>query len=340
MFFFLFFVTNIFFSFILYSFLLRFNVENFVENKVLLLSSLGIGPIVVSLILYYSFLIAPNHSAQFYLTIVVFLYLVIAFCGCSHLKSKKLVKSAKIAITIQNGSLILIIGGMVFFYFKNILPTPLIGHDILNYAIVGEMIFKAKSLDPIWTRDFFNVGYTYKMTCAPAFSLLLTWEKIFNSTFSGTQSDIYFRSVGAYYGWLIVSFQFYIVEKKNRWLAVFSCCALLTGLGFYQTLLIPHIDTFRIYFIVLSYYFLVSAVKKTDGLSIILFGIVSGFSTYSHRIGLVLSIINYGVFFVMQDNSLNKRIFNITIVSILLLVLGGSHYLIDLLLGQGYWIQL
>lgn len=348
----IFFITNIGFSLVLGSLLLRLNSDSKLESGQILLHSLGLGPVFTTLVIYYSFLLMPNHSSIFYLTVIVSLYLIIATFGRKdfgpmlsfifYSPQKLLIPKSDVFSRIEHILFLFVIFTpiIVFLiaYFTQILQNPLIGLDILDYGITGKMLFEAKSLTPIWTENFAQNGYLYKITAAPSFSLLLTWEQMVNSLFH-VNSDLYFRSIGAYYGVLIVAVQFHWIAKENKWLAVLSSIALVSGLGFYLKFFFPHIDTYRIFFIIMSFLYLAHAVKNPDMLSIILFGMFSGFAAYTHRIGVVIAAINWGVFFIMMECPFKPRIFKASAVIILILAAGGSHYIFDLLLGQGIWIQ-
>ena len=330
---------------------MRFNIKNEFDNKELLLYSLGLGPFFTVLIIYYSFLLIPSRSSLFYLTMVGLIYLVITIFGKNHFKP--------LLISLYNGlkKLVMIKGDkykqishilfllMIFIpitvylivYLMQILPRPLMRHDMLNYGITGKMLFEAKSLGPVWINDFAQNGYLYKILHAPSFALMMTWEQMINSLFH-VDSDIYFRSIGAYYGLLILSIQFYWVSKQNKWLAVFSSFALLTGYDFLSLFIRNHIDSYRIYMFVISLIFMAYSLKYKDNLSLFLFGMSCGFSAFAHRIGIVIACINCFVFFITMDDKLKSRVIKTGVVVMLMLSFGGSHYLLDFIFGQGQWL--
>jgi len=226
----------------------------------------------------------------------------------------------------------------LFFYLTKILHQPLIGHDILNYGIMGRILFEEKSLAPIWVNNFAKSGFIYGITCAPSFSLLLTWEELFNNFFK-VSSDLYFKSVSTYYGLLILSVQYYWVAKKNKWLGILAAFALMSGFGFLLIFISSHIDTYRILFFIISWIFLAYSVKENDYLSLLMFGIFSGFAAFAHRIGVVLAVVNCMVFFITLDSNFKTRIMKTAMVILLILAFGGDHYIFDLIWGRGAWIK-
>ena len=208
---------------------------------------------------------------------------------------------------------------------------------MLNYAIAGDMLYDQKSLDPIWIKNFSNEGYVYKLTMPPSFSLFLVWERIVNSFFQ-VKTDLYFKSISAYYGLLILAIQFYWVSKKNKWLAIASSIVLISSMGFYVKFFLPHIDTLRIYFEMLSFICLAWAVKDEHFFAVLLFGLTSGFAAYTHRIGIVIAVINVFVYSVMINKPLKNRACRVAGVLSLVMATGGAHYLFDLLWGTGAWL--
>ena len=347
-----FFITNIVFSFILCSAFIRLDKSDRYSRSELLLYFLGLGPAFTTLLLYYSFFVFKHHSNIFYFILIAAVYFLMAVIGRKSFKHifgdvKKNVKKVFIVKDLALGKIEHIILMVIicvplavylFFYLTKILPQPLIGHDILNYGITGRMLFDEKSLAPVWITNFSKSGYIYGALHAPSFSLLLTWEELVNSFFHAS-SDLYFKSISTYYGLLILSVQYYWVSRINRWLAVLAALALVSGLLFFTKFLFPHIDTYRIFFFIMSLVYLVYAVKKPDYLSVILFGIFSGFAAFAHRIGVVTTAISCITFIVMMDYNFKSRVIKAAIVIMLILAFGGDHYIFDLIWGRGAWIH-
>lgn len=340
-----FFITNIVFSVILCSLFTRLNENGRYSNSELLLYSLGLGPVFTTLLLYYSFLIFPHRSNIFYLILIVAVYFLIAvigrkffgriFCDFKNYINKMFtIKGSGFRKMEQITLMVIIFVPLMvhlFVYLTKILPQPLNGHDVLIYANQGRILFDEKSL---WT-----VIYTKFYTNAPpSFSLLLTWEELINFPFQ-VKSDLYFKSVNTYYGLLILSVMFYWVAKQNKWAAVLSVFALLSGVSFFVSLLQPHVDLYRIFFLSISFIWLAYSVKEKDYLSLLLFGIFSGFTAFAHRIGIVVAVINCFVFFITIECNFRTRILKILMVVLLIIAFGGDHYMFDLIWGKGDWIK-
>ena len=354
LFFFKFIIINIVFSVILCSLFIRLDKDNKYSCSELLLHCLGLGPAFTTLLLYYSFLLFPHRPNLFYLILIAAIYFLIAVGGRESfiLLYNDIINNIRNLVHVFRNSIYgqlepIIMISLIFIplalylaaYFTKIIVQPLLGHDILNYGIMGRILSEEKSLAPIWITNFASSGFLYRITCAPSFSLLLTWEEFVNSFF-GAKSDLYFKSISGYYGLLILSIQYYWVSKKDKWLGILACFALLSGLGFFQAFFRMHIDTYRILFLSISCIYLAYSIKEKDFLSFMMFGIFSGVAAFAHRIGVVLAVINCIGFFIIQDSNLRKRLLNTVAAIILILAFGGSHYMFDIIWGQGGWLQL
>ena len=346
-------ITNILFSVILCSVFIRLNRGGWHSKAELLLYSLGLGPAFTTLLLYYSFLLVPHRSNVIYLLLIAGVYFLLAVTGRksfeplyknikSNIRNLFRIFRKPVFRKIENIILITIIcvplALYLFVYLTKILHQPLIGHDILNYGIMGKILFEEKSLAPIWVNNFAKSGFIYGITCAPSFSLLLTWEELFNNFFK-VSSDLYFKSVSTYYGLLILSVQYYWVAKKNKWLGILAAFALMSGFGFLLIFISSHIDTYRILFFIISWICLAYTIKKNDLLSLLMFGIFSGFAAFAHRIGVVLAVVNCMVFFITLDSNFKTRIMKTAMIILLILAFGGDHYIFDLIWGRGAWIK-
>jgi len=348
LFLFKFFITNIVLSVIICSLFTRFNESGKYSNPELLLYSLGLGPIFTALLLNYSFLILPHRSNIFYLILIVAVYFLIAVIGRKYFKPifcdvkkniKKIFTVKGTALSKMGRITLMVIICMplivfLFVYLMKILPQPLMGHDVLVYANIGKELFYEKSL---WSNQFAST-LAYSAKTSISLALLLTWEELLNFIFQ-TKSDLYFRSVNIYYGLLILSIQYYLVAKQNKWVAVLSVLILLSGLSFFVYLLLPEIDLYRIFFLYVSFIWLAYAVKEKDFLSLLMFGVFSGFTAFAHRIGLVIAMITCLVFLITVDSNFKTRIIKTVILVLLILAFGGDKYIFDLIWGSGSWIK-
>jgi len=345
--------TNFIFSIILGLALVRLNTRKRFKSFELVLISFGLGPAVTVLLLYYAFLLLPHHGDGFYVALVLTFFFVIAIFGKNSFKIliDEISDLSKIVWTRFKNSInyrveFIVVSSILttalilymYFFLSKICLRPLIGHDVLEYGTMGKILYEEKSLAPIWTANFSTNGYLYKILHAPSFSLFLTWEKILNQFFS-KNGDFYFKSISTYYGLLILTIQYFFISKKSKYLGLISTIALLSGYGFLISLFAKHLDTYRILFYCVSLIYLNYSIENNDYLSLLLLGIFSGFAAFAHRIGVVLAAINCVSFIIFFKGEFKAKIGRTAIVVVLIFIFGGSHYIFDLFLGSGSWLN-
>ena len=346
-------LTNIIFSVIICTAIMRLNKERTHSNLELLLYSLGLGPVFTSLLLYYLLLLSPHHSNLFYLFSIFIIYLFLSFLGRKHFSvlwtdiikktknTKKIFKKLnvyhQIEFIIVSSILILFLASFLILYLTNTLQTPLSGTDALKYGTLGKIFFVEKSLVYEWILPYPKNGFYLKVHSAPSFSLLLTWEKILDSFFN-VNKDIYYKSISAYYGLLILSIMFFWLSKKNKLLALLGIFTLLSGFSFFKTLITQHLDSYRIFFLIISWIFLAYSIEKKDFLSFLVLGIFSGFAAFSHSIGAIIVTFNCLALFFFMKGNLKNKLSRTSFVIILVIIFGWFHYILDIFWGFGWVI--
>jgi hypothetical protein len=232
--------------------------------------------------------------------------------------------------------IILFLASFLFFYSTNTLQASLDGTDALKYGNLGKILFKEKSLEYRWIRTYPKTGFYFIANSAPSFSLFLTWEKIIDSFFK-VNKDLYYKSLSAYYALLILSVLMFWLSKKSKYLALLGVFALLSGMSFFNTLITQHLDSYRVFFLIISWIFLAYAIEKKDLLSFLLLGIFSGFAAFAHTIGAILVVFNCLAFFFLIMGNLKNKIIKTSFITILAIIFGWFHYILDTFWGFG-WI--
>jgi len=345
-------LTNIIFSVIICVVLMRFNERSTHSNLELLLYSLGLGPVFTSLILYYLLLFLPHQSYLFYFMSIFICFMFLSFLGRKYfsalwddiikkiINTKNIFKKLNTSLQIKNilflSIIFILLSIFLYLYLTNTLQTPLDGTDALRYGTLGKIIFKEKSLEYRWIRHYPKTGFYYGTSHAPSFSLLLTWEKIVDNFFSA-EKDLYYKSISAYYTLLILAVMFFWLSKKSKYLALLGVFALLSGFSFFQTLITQHLDSYRIFLLIISWIFLAYSIEKKDFLSFFLLGVFSGLAAFAHTIGAVLVVFNCLALFIFLKGNLTYKLTKTTFVSFLIIVFGWLHYILDIFWGYG-WI--
>lgn len=344
-------LTNIIFSVIIFGVLSKINKEGKHSNKELLLYSFGLGPIFTVLLLYYLFLFVPGRSDLFYFLSICIIYALLSLTELKFLSFSILIeflKSAKnkfknIIFSIPKKSFLpyagifLVLIPFLVLFIINSLCTPVRGHDSLGYASFGNILYMEKSMDWVWKRTYPQNNYYYKIDKAPSYSLFATWEKIMDD-FLGIKKDLYYRSVSFYYALLVLLVFLFWLMPINKYLSFLGVFIFITSFSFWHPLTAHHLDFFRIFFLGVSWIFLMHAVKKRDFLSFTLLGVFSGLAAFIHNIGAALVLVNIFVLFVFLKGSFKYKFKKAGYVLCLTIIFGWFHYILDIFWGWGWLI--
>lgn len=347
-----FFLTNLLFPSLIGAVLVTLDRQKSFQPGELLLYSLGLGPVFTSLMLYYLFALFPRQPDLFYLAAVSLIYLIIGYSsrrtivawiqGRFHRNTELPILSQAPKpryhyLAILRRAAPVLIGLIIFsFFVRYVQAVQLNDHDLLGYGVMGKILYSAKALDPIWIYNYAANGFLHEAKHPPAVPLLLTWEKMVAGLFAA-DTDIYFRSVNGTYAFLILFVVYFWLAKQSRLLAWLVIGALLSSLVFFFCLFTYHLDSCRVFLLILSWIFLAYSVQRANRLSLILFGVTSGLAAFIHALNMAVVAINLFAFLLFLNARLIQRIAKTALAGSLILLFGALHYLFELLIGRG-WI--
>jgi hypothetical protein len=337
-----FFLTNIFFAAVIALVLNRFNASGKHSLTELLIYSFGTAAAIVSLLLYYLFLLLPGLNPQTYFFIILILFLMLAalvrndFALLSNVyyslkEATKNRTAGWIAFLFASGCLLVFIGTQYVVFRR-----PLIEHDVLEYGAQAKIFLKERCVRYVNDRYDNESGFYFVGLHGFSFVFLSVWERVCDSVFS-VEKDLFFRGITSYYTMMIVLIQFYWFSRKDLMLAFIAAILLLTSSGYIMTAMIYHLDTYRIFLLMMSLIGMLKAIEYNDKLSIFLFGAFAGLSAFTHSIGVLLSVVEAGIYFLMVKATFTHRVKATLAVLMLFMLFGGVHYLLDVVFGTG-WI--
>jgi len=310
--------------------------KNSKDKVLLLLTSLGISPIITSLITFYLLLLLPHKTSIFYILFIVSFYLLLFL-----IKRKEIPETLKIIKNIIlscNKYFLAILLMLIIVWQFTIIKIPILGHDTFEYATQGKIFFTNKIIT-YKEQPFDSItNFFYKGLHGYGYPLFNTIERFFNDIFSLHQRDYFFKSISGYYWILIVLLQYYLLSKKNKILAILSTITLISSFGFTIMFAFYHLDTLRIFLLMLSTIYLLKSIDSSNNFCLALFGITAGLSAFSHSINCLLNIIQIFTFFLFQKH-FKQKLYKTIFIIVLFILFGGIHYILDTFLGAGWIVK-
>lgn len=363
----LFVLTNGVFSLAVALCLFRFDKEQVIVPFQKLIFSLALGTFFTSLLLYYLLWIIPGLSPLSYVIVITSFFILLIVFNLQYfyeLKSYiqylfkiiektnkenenkllydlKFIKLYRSSYTLNYLKIIVLTLVLYLFWqwIWRLIGIPIIGHDMLEYAIQARYFAKQRLIEYVENRYYPENGFYYVGLHGFSFPLLGSWEVLFSELFGKLDNDYYFRSITGYYGFLIFFTQFFWLKRVNIWLAVAASVILFFTYGFFITITEYHIDTYRIYMIIASFIALAYAVNYHSALTLALLGIFSGAQAFIHSFGVFLAVFIVMAFFLFYKNTWHKKILHTLLITAIIMLMGGIHYVMDVLFGTGWIFQ-
>lgn len=344
-------VTYLLFPVCVWMFLLALDRRNEYPVLEFLLYSFGLAPALVALILYYALLLFPGCDGTRYVLATCAIFGLLGMIGILPARRRFAMAWFATGEHIHGLSawqkaewaafwiiLVLPLTWFAWHYLNYALWYSLNGHDVLEYACYGKFFFNERTIYPFFETTYPGVGIVFAAKHAPSFSLLLTWERFFTAVVRPVESDLFFRTAVTWYGLLILAIQCFWISKLNRWLAVIGIAAMLGNSWFFATIVTAHhLDTFRIFLLMLSWIWLARHIYRDDRLSLYLFGACTGLAAFAHSIGMLLAAFSLVTLVLFSRGGIRVRFYKGVVAALLTLLFGGGHYVIDLIWGR-QWV--
>jgi hypothetical protein len=328
--------------------------DNIIPENILKITAVAISVPLTTVFLYYFLLIFPYIATQFYgLTLIIIWLIIICTIFPFRIIQNKfstLLNNLTIngfnknsldnilSLTLSFKKIIQIAGVVLilFFVYKQI-QRPIDGSsDVFEYAASGKAFFNEMAIKYSGVIIDSDNGFPRPSYHAPGYPLVLSMEMYLASLFN-IKSDAFYKSINIIYGLLILMLIWQAAYKTP----VLFRFVILAGFFFSQSFLYSlfsfHIDNYRIALMLLSFLYMALSIKEKSTLTLFLFGVACGLSSFSHSIGLITSLISIFIFFIFYEKKFSVRILHSIYITLLLLLFGGIHYLIDVIIGTG-WI--
>lgn len=334
----IFILTFFVFGYIITRLLSKFFSDVLSQSERLILG-LGIAPLLVSLILFFLFLIIPNKEGAVYVAGVFIVFLLILLFTISTkekqvaylplISFKKLMKEQKDFLVF----LVLSIAVMGYIFFQAI-AFPISSHDGTVYATMGRILSREKNLNNFPTKVPDQTGFYFSGgQHPPGLPLIYAWGNFL----SGTDSDYFQRTVSPMYAlyllillWLVLKERAMNFKKKSTdYAPIIGVILLLITPAFIWQAFENSIDPLRMFFVFASFVILWKTIQEKSFKLLILLGSVSGLALYSHASStLIFAILILLLMFFLPFHFWKKVSYTL-IFACVVVVIGGGQYIIN-----------
>jgi hypothetical protein len=370
---FLFLFTNIFCSITVMLLFNHFNKSDYVSRWEALLFGLGIGPPVVTLMLYYLLLLLPGMHQWFYLFIICFTFIVIfywyavreirlllpvgprtimirwhldasislkgqhAWEGWRRIFSEFSVKPKFYTEGMQfnHWLFLLFILMFVWLWMRFTLKYPLVEHDALEYAVQGMIFAKNLNIEYVTHRFDTATNFYYVGLHGFSFPLLSTWQWLFNLPL-GFKTDFFFRLQSGYY-FALIFLQVYLSARRfMKKQAIYSLLSLVIVYWYYDMLFDYHIDSYRSYLFFFAVLCIFILLKSANRAMVVFTALTCGLAAFAHSTAALALAFCMPVILLYYPGKILKRVGVLIMFFVLVVFFGAGHYILDTLFGTGW----
>jgi 4-amino-4-deoxy-L-arabinose transferase-like glycosyltransferase len=298
----------------------------------------GIGPIMISWLMYNLFLFSPQQPPGYYIALIV------GFCAVLLVWSRHQApllfeayaafwQSLRRLASLRSLSLILLICTLlsVLFIFIIGIAFPIVGHDSLVFATEAKIMRQDMSLEHFLARvePDARTGFLPVSFQPPFLPMLYVWFSLIAGI---GQMDILARTVSPVFGLYCLMLVGYLVRRHASLPAALWSIFLLAVTPLFLWMGYDNAqDTPRYYFLMLALYWfakLLDAQTNIPSRMTLVVGLFAGFAVYSHLLGApAVAAGILALLFLRRWNWRERLVRATAIVLTVILVGAGYHYL-------------
>lgn len=358
-------LTYIYFSFSLNALLLKLDTHHTIEKPLALIFALALAPYITSLLLHYLLWLFPSQNAIIYVIIIILAFTLVLLWAKNKTGTVLQYITGKFIFSVQNSNdpqifienkffkiytnqRILVLSNITlwsivliafYYWMKQIIGTPISGHDMLEYAIQAKHFAREKIIAYMPNRYHAENNFFYVGLHGFSFPLIGTWEYLFSEIFGVYDNDYLLRSVTGYYGVLILGLIYYFMKQYSSFFALSAIIILFSTYGFYLMVTDYHIDSYRIFMILAAFVGLALAIKYPSNITLMLFGVFAAAQAYIHSLGVFIAIFLCLSFFIFYPGKFSKKAVQSLMLFFIIMLFGGVHYIMDVFFGTGWIFQ-
>lgn len=315
-----------------------FKKDRVPSSQDLFIFTRGIGPLVISWLMYNLFLFSPQQPSGYYVGIIGGLFVALfvwsrretsrlfaAYAACG--------KSIRRLVSLRSFSLLLLACTTLiclFVFFIGIV-FPIVGHDSLIFAIEARIMHQDMSLEHFLSQVAPDPrsGYLPVSFQAPFLQMLYVWFALVAGV---EQMDILARTVSPIFGVHCLMLVGYVVCRRASLSAALWAVFLLAVTPLFLLMSYDNAqDTPRYYFTLLALMWFAKLVEAKPPIPLrltVIVGFFAGSAVYSHLLGTpAVTVGVLAVLFLLQQRW-RERLAGATSIVLTVVVIGaGYHYL-------------
>ena len=337
------FISNIIPSFACFGGLCYLDKSKSCRPVDLFVISLGLGPAITVLILYYMLLLVPGQSSLFYFSTILTVYSIILILALKSI-SENIKKTFHSACSFYANHkfqfycwvMIVLTFSITWFYWCN--TALLADSDVLEYATQAKIFNHTHAIVYDGVRFNDQTCYLYVALHGFSFPLFGTWNFIIGDVLQHS-NDLYFKSISGYYLLMLAVLIFitlYRIIGKNKDYAFLGVLFLFLAPVSLEFFCFFTIDTFRVYFLTAGMIVFLRYMYMPNKFLLTLFGIIGGIMVNSHAIGAIFMPWILISMIIFLKSSFFSRIKNVLYLCLIILLFGGIHYILQVLWGDGW----
>jgi hypothetical protein len=296
-------------------------------RSIKLLASFGLAPMFSSLLFYYALVFG-----QLFLVWICFWLVMIPFAllnGRLKRWHRDILDASANSKYLISMVFIFIFGYLAYAYFGKITE-----HDTFEYMALGKSL--VNGFDPFNYRYLKESGFFYVGLHGLCYPILFAMEHGL-CLFFGDNNFIGVKFLSGYYGLLLVLLFYFTMRDFYPALAKYATLYLLFSMGIIFSGLQFHLETMRIFMLVLTFYLFFCLISGNN-VPLTILSISFGLQSYLHLTGFIVTILLAATTLIIvfkKDYTFNQ----IFVFVVGIIFFGGIHYFLELGERSGYFIK-
>ncbi len=293
----------------------------------------GLGPIVISWLLYHLFLLFPEKMPSTYVSLVAVFFAVVLVLGRQQVRRLGRIYAGLAAglrrhwpLPPLSSALLCLVTGIALFIAVIGVAFPIVEGDALGFGVESRLIYRDLSFAhyPTLSADP-QTGYYYDTFQVPCLQMLYVWFDLLEGT---SKNDILARTVAPVYALEGVLLLGWVLWRRSRDIqtALWGGLALIATPLFASESYFNTQDPHRFYFAFASLVMLAACVGWEARRHVPLLGITLGLTIYCHFMGLLTLAAVVLLYLWLAHGSVALRFLRASLIVVVALLVGATYH--------------